>query len=152
MPIVRTYGCSRCGHVMDVTLTFAQADDPPPACPRCNVARGMQQEFKPVAIGGSVATRARDLAQTIAAEDYHVADIEMDRREGSRPKVRYKDQTPQTASTWQAASETLTAAISAGRESRLKYGSGLDILQENLKNGTQPDLIEVSRRRAMRIW
>lgn len=151
MPIVRTYGCNQCGYVMEVTLRLDQADDAAPACPMCE-RRAMRQEFKPVAITGSVAARARDLAQTIAHEDYHVADIEMDRRAQSRPTVRYKDQGAPSASTWSVANEALQSAISAGRASRQKYGDGLDILQANLKDGTQPDLIEISKKRAMRIW
>jgi hypothetical protein len=42
--------------------------------------------------------------------------------------------------------------MAAGRQTRLKHGSGLDILQANLKSGVEPDLIEVSKRRAMRVW
>ena len=154
MPIVRTYGCRNCGHVLEITLTLAQADDPPPRCPVCRGVKreSMQQEFKPVAIGGSTATRARDYAQTIANEDYHVADIQMDRRAGSKPVVRYKDQGAPSASTWSVANDAVQAAITAGRASRQQYGDGLDILHSNLKDGTQPDLIEVSKRRAMRIW
>lgn len=84
--------------------------------------------------------------------DYHVADMQRDKH-ATTPTVRYQDASsaiPQ--SSWQAASETLQAAIVSGRESRLKHGSGLDVLQANLKSGAEPDLIENSKRRAMRVW
>jgi hypothetical protein len=35
---------------------------------------------------------------------------------------------------------------------RLKYGSGLDVLQHNIKTGAEPDLVEISKRRAMRVF
>ena len=138
---------------MDVTLRLDQADDPPPPCPAC-AQRQMRQEFQPPRIVGSTAARARDLAQTIAHEDYHVADMQMDRRRDSTPKVRYKyENVAPASSTWGIAHEAVQAAITAGRDTRLKYGgSGLDILQKNLKDGTQPDLIELSKKRCMRIW
>lgn len=153
MPIVRTYACEECGHFMEVTLRFDQADDPAPACPHCAQAAAMRQEFKPVAIGGSTATKAKDLALTIAHEDYGVADIETDHRRDSIPKVRFKDQgNAAQASAWGAANATLEHAVAIGRQTRLKYGSGLDILQNALKTGEQPDLIEVSKKRAMKVW
>lgn len=137
---------------MDVTLTLAQADAEPPDCPLCAVAT--VQEFKPVAIGGSTATRARDMALTIAHEDYGVADITTDHRRDSVPKVRFKDQgTPAQASTWGAAGAMLEHAVAIGRQTRLQNGgSGLDVLQRALATGEQPDLIEASKRRAMKIW
>ena len=52
----------------------------------------MQQEFKPFAIGGSTVGKAVALAETIASEDYGVADMHHDTRHGGTPKVRYKDQ------------------------------------------------------------
>ena len=42
-------------------------------------------------------------------------------------------------------------AIAAGRANRLRYGSGLDVLQHNLKTGVQPDLIELSKRRSIKL-
>jgi len=111
----------------------------------------MQQEYKPVALGGSNRSKATALAEDIAAQDYNVADISLDGK-GGRNKVRYKDQAEATKSVWTAAQDAIQGAISAGRESRLKYGSGLDILQKSLKDGTQPDLIELSKKRSMRIW
>lgn len=153
MPIVRTYGCGECGHFMDVTLSMDQVDDPPPECPHC--ATRTFQEFRPVAIGGSTVGKAVALAETIAHEDYGVADITHDTRHGGTPKVRYKDQgTPAQASTWGAAHASLEQAVAMGRQTRLANGgfSGVDTLQRMLKDGSQPDLIEASKRRAMRVW
>lgn len=155
MPIVRTFGCERCGHFLEVTLTMEQCDDPPPECPRCNIVSPMQQEFRPFAIGGSTVGKAVKLAETIANEDYGVADMQHDTREGGVPKVRYKDQgTPAQASTWGAAGAMLDQAVSLGRQARMANGglNGVDILQRALKSGEQPDLIEASKKRAMRIW
>jgi hypothetical protein len=159
MPIVRTYACEDCGHFMKVTLRADQWDVPAPNCPRCNaydLSNPMRQEFKPVAITGSPAARARELAEDIAAKDYHVADMQWEKRQDGTPKVRYKDETPQSvASTgsWGVTGEALQQAVALGREVRLKHGgSGLDMLQRALKDGTQPDLIEVSKKRAISIW
>jgi hypothetical protein len=55
-----------------------------------------------------------------------------------------------SASWWGIAREVLEAAVAGGRKTRLKYGSGLDVLQDNLKSGAQPDLIELSKRRSPR--
>lgn len=145
---------------MEVTLALDQADDPPPICPKCTWGQHhqgdarMRQEFKPFAIGGSTKVRAGDLALKIAEEDYGVADIEVDGRKESVPKVRFKDQgTPGQASFWGAAGAAITEAAANGRQTRLHHGgSGLDILQRNIKDGTEPDLIEVSKKRSMRIW
>jgi putative FmdB family regulatory protein len=157
MPIVRTFGCNDCGHFIEVTLTMEQVDDPPPECPHCTGDR-MQQEFKPIAIGGSTVGKAVKLAETIAAEDYGVADMQHDTRRGGTPKVRYKDQgntlQQQQLSSWGAPGNVLSEAIAMGRQTRLANGgySGVDTLQKMLKDGTQPDLIENSKRRAMRVW
>lgn len=153
MPIVRTYGCDRCGHFTEVTLTFAQADDPPPDCPHCAVAT--VQEFKPLAIVGSIKARAADLAQTIAHEDYHATDIEVDYRQESVPKVRFKDQTSSAPpSVWTGGNAMLAQALAFGRQARMQSGgeSPIESLKRSIANGSQPDLIEVSKRRAMRIW
>jgi hypothetical protein len=112
----------------------------------------MQQDFQPVAIGGSVRSKAEKMTEDILRNDYHVADLQRDHRDQSTPKVRYQDQRPQSNSTWGIAREALETAMAAGRQTRLKHGSGLDILQANLKSGVEPDLIEVSKRRAMRVW
>jgi hypothetical protein len=161
MPIVRTFGCGDCGHFMDVTLTMEQVDEEPPLCPRCaeaSLSKQMAQEFKPIAIGGSTVGRAVKLAETIAAEDYGVADMQHDTRYGGTPKVRYKDQgnSMQQAqvSSWGAPGNVLSEAMALGRQTRMANGgySGVDTLQKMLKDGTQPDLIENSKRRAMRVW
>jgi putative FmdB family regulatory protein len=152
MPIVRTYACEDCMHMMDVVLSMDQVDDPPPPCPAC-AARPMRQEFKPVALGGGVSARAHAIAEDVASNDYHVSDMNVGRKEGDRTKVRYKDTTANIKpSTWNAAKETLEVAIAAGRQSRLKHGSGLDVLQATLKSGEQPDLIEASKRRMIKLW
>lgn len=152
MPIVRTYACAECNHMMEVVLSADQWDAEPPECPACS-AREMRQEFKPVAIGGSTRAKAVALAEDIAEKDYGVADMKS-RGEGESMKVRYKDQTNTLpASTWTgAASAALSEAIATGRETRLKYGNGLDVLQSALKSGAQPDLIAESKKRAVRVW
>lgn len=147
--IIRTYGCEHCNHTLTVELRSEQWDQEPPECPRC--ANTTHQEFVPPAIGGSLRGKATALALDIAEKDYGVADIQADGKPEGRPKVRFRDQTEST-STWGVQTEALSQAIAAGRESRLKYGSGLDVLQTSLKNGSQPDLIEASKRRSMRVW
>lgn len=148
--ILRTYACDACGHSMTVELRAEQWDQGPPDCPVC--AQITAQAFKPPAIGGSARSRAVDLALDIAEKDYGVADIQADGREGGKPKVRYKDDMANPPSTWGAQSAALAQAVALGRENRLRYGSGLDVLQQNLKSGVQPDLIEQSKRRSPRIW
>jgi len=153
MPIVRSYFCEQCAHQMTITLTQEQWDDPPPDCPECS-RRAMQQEFRPVAITGSPSARAHAIAEDIAANDYHVADMGDARKEGDLPKVRYKDASPASlpASSWSGvSSEALSAAMTAGRHTRLNFGSGLDELQANIKSGAEPDLIANSKRRAIRV-
>lgn len=151
MPIVRTYQCGDCFHRVELTLEASQWDDPPPDCPACAV-REMDQEFKPVAIGGSHRARAISMAEKIAAEDYGVADMKLNKG-GEPPKVRYKDQgNPAQASTWGIGGDVLTNAMRIGRQTRMQHGDGLDVLQNALKSGAQPDLIELSKKRAARIW
>lgn len=147
--ILRTYACETCGHMVEVELRQEQWNVEPPTCPMC--AQQTHQEFVPPAIGGSHRARATKLAETIAAEDYGVADMQRDNREGGRPKVRFKDDN-RPPSTWGAQQAALEQAVALGRESRLKYGSGLEILQHNLKTGVQPDLIELSKRRSAKVW
>jgi hypothetical protein len=152
MPIIRTYACEDCFHLMDVTLSMDQVDDPPPPCPMC-AQRPMRQEFKPVSLGGSATSRAHAIAEDIAANDYHVSDMNVGRKQGERTQARYKDTTANVApSQWSAAQETLQQAVVMGRQTRLKYGSGLDVLQSTLKSGDLPDLIEVSKRRMIKVW
>jgi hypothetical protein len=137
-----------------------------PACAEREATKPMAQEFKPVAIGGSTRARAVKLAETIAAEDYGVADIHVEGREGVRNKVRYKDVTPSTVlqSGWGSVpgmgggktitvdSALMATAMAAGRATRAAGGDGLDILQGALKSGAQPDLIEQSKKHMARVW
>ena len=154
MPIMRTYMCGECSHRMEVVLDADQWDAPPPSCESCDA--NTRQEFKAPAIGGSVSMRAHRVAEDIIANDYQVADVRFDNRDGGRPKVRYKDQSAtQLQSTWggqiQGALET---AVSIGKQNRRENGGfdGLDMLKANLASGAQPDLIEASRRRAIKVW
>lgn len=147
--ILRTYGCEQCNHTMTVELASDQWDAEPPECPMC--ANATHQEFLPPAIGGSLRGKATALALDIAEKDYGVADIQADGREGGVPKVRLKEGSAD-ASSWGTAPAAMAQAMALGRETRLKYGSGLDVLQTNLKNGSQPDLIELSKRRSIRVW
>lgn len=150
--IIRTYMCDQCAHTTEVTLRADQWDSPPPACEIC--AQRTHQEFKPPALIGSIGARARDLALDIAHNDYGVADLQVDGKEGETPKFRLKDQgAPTQAATWGVAQEALESAIAAGRQNRLQFGGdGLDVLKRQLKTGDQPDLIEISKRRSMRVW
>jgi hypothetical protein len=160
MPIIRTYACPECSHFLEVWVNPEQWDQPPPECPQC--AARLQQEFKPPAlVGMTPASKAAALAYKIAEEDYGVADIKPDGgRVGSTPKVSYKDiVNPQIMkvterSTWGANQEVVEGAISIGRRTRSEMGGkdGLDRLQEGIKAGTIPDLIEVSKRRSMKVW
>jgi len=148
--ILRTYGCENCGHFLEVELRADQWDQEPPECPHCTDAV-MGQAFKPPAITGSHIRRATDLAYDIAEKDYGVAD--MTPNKGGPPTVRYKDAAPPAgASTWSANTAALEQAVALGRENRLRFGSGLEALQTSLKNGTQPDLIEMSKKRSIRGW
>lgn len=144
--------CGDCGHCLEVTLTFEQWNDPAPTCPEC-ARREMAQDIKPVAIGGSVRAKAVKLAETIAAEDYGVADMKIEGKEGVRNKVRYRDDKRPRPEHWGVSNEALQTAIALGRQTRQQYGGdGLDMLQRALKSGDQPDLIELSKKRSARIW
>jgi putative FmdB family regulatory protein len=155
MPIRRTYACPECNHFMEVTLSAEQWDDPPPSCPACD-EREMQQRFKaPGIVNSSPHSRAQALTEDILANDYHVSDIQRDRHRESRPKVRYKDSTPsQLPSNWNTitAPAAMETALAVGRQNRLEFGSGLDVLQANLRSGAQADLVEVSKKRSAKIW
>lgn len=139
---------------MEVTLRSDQWQEEAPVCPACE-AHKMGQEFRPVAIGGSVRAKAVKLAETIATEDYHVADFKAEGRQGGgAANVRYKDSSS-PPSNWMNINGGAMAqqAIAAGRNTRARYGGdGLDVLQTNLRDGTQPDLIEVSKKRSIRVW
>ena len=158
MPIVRTYACPECNHMIEVTLAAEDWDAEPPNCPRCiawDFEEPMRQEFKAPAIVGSPRARATALAEDIAAKDYHVADMQRDKH-APTPKVRYQDQNP---SNWGKAPDgsvitpaAIQQAMALGRQTRLNFGDGLDVLQSNLKNGAEPDLIEISKRRSTKIW
>jgi hypothetical protein len=131
-----------------------QWDEPAPDCPMC-AERAMRQDFKPVAIGGSIAGKANAITEQILSEDYGVADMKRDRREGSTPTHRYKDQgTPAQASVWGATGDMVNQAAAIGRQTRLASGglNGVDILQKAIKSGAQPDLIEASKRRGLKVW
>jgi hypothetical protein len=152
--IIKTYACPACNHWMEVTLTAEQWDDPEPDCPMC--AARTQQEFKPFGITGSIGTRAHDIAEQIVTEDYHAADFQREPRRDGTPSVRYKDQTNDVIpASWQSEQPhaALEQAIAVGRQSRLRHGSGLDVLQANLKSGAEPDLIANSKRsRMIKLW
>ena len=153
MPIQRTYMCGECSHRMEVTLAADQWDAPPPSCEVCDMRMG--QEFMPPRIGGSVSMRAHRLAEDIIAKDYQVADVKFDNRQGGTPKVRYKDQTAASVgSSWQGAHQLLEQAVAIGKQTRREAGGfdGLDMLKANLASGAQVDLIEASRRRAIKVW
>ena len=139
---------------MEVVLSADQWDAPPPSCESCDTRMG--QEFKAPAIGGSVSMRAHRVAQDIIANDYNVANVTFDNRQGGTPKVRYKDQSATALqSTWggqiQGALET---AVSIGKQTRREMGGadGLDILKKSLETGAQPDLLAQSKRRAIKVW
>jgi hypothetical protein len=154
MPIIRTYACGSCNFMMEVSLRADQWDAEPPECPQC--AQHTRQEFHPIAIGGSNRAKAVKIAEDIAEHDYGVADFKAEGREGGRATVRYKDQTINgvAPSHWNslAGNADFQKAMALGRDTRIRFGDGLEILQKNLKDGTQPDLIEASKRRSMKVW
>jgi len=146
--------CPECSHRMEVTLAADQWDAPPPSCDMCDAAE-TRQEFLPPRIGGSRGAKARALTEDIIANDYGVADIKFDSRQGGTPKVRYKDQTAASVgSSWQGASELIQQAVAIGKQTRREAGGfdGLDLLKANLASGAQPDLIAASKRRAIKVW
>lgn len=138
-----------------IELAFDQADAEAPDCPHCE---GMtRQEFQPVAIAGKAAgyrAAATKMAETIAHEDYGVADMTI--RKGEHAKVRYKEPPGSSnlgSSSWVGPNfDMLQAGLREGRAVREQFGSGLEVLQGNLASGKQPDLIEVSKRRSMKVW
>lgn len=160
MPITRTYACPECNHYWTVVLSAEQWDDPAPSCDACD-ARETQQVFKPPAIGGSARLKAASIAEDIISRDFNVSNFTPGTREGDQAKVTYKDTTPGVApSSWtgpnakqmQIGQEALESVLSLGRQTRLKYGSGLDVLQQTLKSGDLPDLYEESKKKSARIW
>lgn len=154
MPITRSYMCDQCAHYMTVVLDADQWDEPAPECPRCAQAQ-MGQDFRPVAIGGSVRSKAEKITEDILENDYHVSNIHRDHRDGAIPKAEFKGPQATGAANrahWSMSREVLETAAAMGRQSRIKHGTGLDILQHNLKTGAEPDLIAISKRRAMKIY
>lgn len=152
MPIVRSYMCPECAHQLTVTLTMEQVDEPAPACPRCSASEAgepMRQEFKaPGIVGHSARSKAEAITDDILRNDYKVSDMN---RSPSRPNLSY--QSPSSdRHTWGVAREALESAIASGRRIRQQYGTGLDILQANLKSGKEPDLIAESKKRAIKIY
>ena len=146
--ILRTYVCADCNYMMEVELRADQWDQDAPECPRCDGST--RQDFKAPAIGGTLATKARDTALEIAEQDYGVANYKS-RPKGEPPDVRYKDAAAGGGSTWgvggqNATHAALEQAAAIGRETRLQHGSGLDIIK------TMPDMIAASRRRSARVW
>ena len=140
---------------MEVVLSAEDWDKSPPSCEACD-AREMTQEFKPFGIGGSIHANAARITEDIIANDYGVSNFNSDHRMGAVPKVQYKDQTANVLpSAWQKAAhnETLQQAIAIGQRNRREFKmDGLDILKRNIMDGTQPDLIEASKRRSIKVW
>ena len=134
---------------MKLEFKSSEWNRPPPDCPRC-AQLPMRQEFTPIAIGGSVHARAAAIAEDIAANDYNVANMHNDNREGSVPKVTYKDsKEPVTVagkSAWGAHPEALLGAAAIGKQTRLKHGSSLDIIK------TMPDYIANSKKLSAKVW
>ena len=150
MPIVRTYLCNDCGYRLQQTLRADQWEEPAPECPQC-AKYYMDQEFKPPAIVGSNLAKARAIATRIAEEDFGVADMDIRGRRGEANKVRYQDApATQTPSNWMAANATLQQGMAIGRQTRLEGYDGLNQLHAGLKSGTIPDILELSKRRAIR--
>lgn len=151
MSIHRVYMCGECGNRIEVTLSSDQWDQPAPSCPACDAADKMGQEFH-VNIGGSLASRAAAITEDIMRRDYGISNYTGDNREGGVGKVNYASPPTGSVGTSQWAGNMLQEAISIGRKTRMEGGSGLDILQRNLKSGAQPDLIEASKQRAIKVW
>ena len=150
--IHRTYMCEFCGHRLEVELRSDQWQEGPPDCPQC-ASTPTVQVFHPPAIVGGHSARAHAIAETIAAEDYNVADLRSPSRSG--PSVRYKDAPAADIlppSSWTAGHPQMAQALALGRETRLRHGNGLDVLQGALKSGAQRDLIADSRQRSMKVW
>lgn len=158
MPITRTYQCPECNHRMTAVLSADQWNALPPSCEACD-AHEMRQDFRPVAIGGSIAARAAAITEQIIATDYGVADFKGEHRLGGTPSARLKDQSSNVLpASWAAAQELLAQAVDVGRAQRhVRYekgpqGNALDVLKGALASGEQPDLIENSKRRAIKVW
>lgn len=150
--IVRTFMCDACATTVEQTLPAESWQAPAPRCPQCDAGR-MDQEMRFPAIIGSARSRAVATAERIAAEDYGVANMHIEGKEGVRNKVTYKDQKTTISGQWTNNREAIETAAAIGRQTRQQFGGdGLDILQRALKSGDQPDLIEMSKRRSARVW
>jgi putative FmdB family regulatory protein len=155
MPIVRTYQCADCGHLMDITLRLEDWETPAPDCPVC-AKKEMVRDFKPFAIGGSPTYKAAKMAERIAEEDYGVADMKLDGK-GGKNKIRYKDQgNPLQSSSWGSASASramIEQAIAIGKSTKAQTGGldGLDILKRNIRSGVETDILAASRQRSLRV-
>lgn len=80
----RRYKCGDCGHVFD--CRHASADEPPPPCPACPVTAAASGQLPAYVapmpgINGSK-SKAIDLAQQMAEEDYGLTDINDNQRTG----------------------------------------------------------------------
>ena len=145
--------CPECANRIEVALSAEQWDAPPPSCLVCD-AREMNQEFKTPAIGGSHMSRAAAITESIIANDYGVSNVTLDRKGGPN-KIEYKDQSNSLVNggAWAGQRAMLEQAISIGKSNRREFGmDGLDILKRNLASGAQPDLIEVSKKRSIKVW
>ena len=143
--------CPECANRIEVVLSAEQWDAPPPSCEICD-ARAMNQEFKSPAIGGSHMSRAAAITESIIANDYGVSNLTLDRKGGPN-KVTYKDQSGGFSGAWSGQRAMLEQAISIGKSNRREFGmDGLDILKRNLASGAQPDLIEMSKKRSIKIY
>ena len=161
MPIVRTYGCPVCNHLIEAVLSAENWDQAPPPCPSCD-AREMQQEFQPPRINGSAGARASAITENILSNDYAVANIPTSPSRGGPvtykddmmgvPKVQGRTWSNATPSFWGANGAALGEAAASGRAIRQQFGNGLDVLQSCLKDGSQRDLIADSRMRSARVW
>jgi len=144
---------------MEVSLSAEQWDAPAPSCEACDARETNQVFERGPAIGGSLAAKAARITESIIANDYGVANFKGEHREGGTPQVRYKDESPGVLpASWQAAQGMLAQAVDVGRAQRhIRYekgpqGNALDVLKGALASGEQPDLIERSKSRAIKVW
>lgn len=141
MPI-RTYGCPDCGGVLEVVLTMAEWEAPPPDCPNC--AAATEQQFKPFAVGGSAQVRAAKIAQEIAEKDLGLTNFELGRH-GAPAAPGYGHQAPKPPPGIDSQA-VLKSMLGSGQAqidpSRGGRGfSALRQLQDGIRDGTVPDLV-----------
>jgi putative FmdB family regulatory protein len=143
MPI-RTYGCPDCGNVMDVVLTVAEWETPPPDCPVCTAQT--EQHFKPFAVGGSVQGRAAAIAQDIAEKDFGLTNFELGRH-GEPAAPRYGAPAVPKAPPGVDPQAVLKGMIGSTGRAQIdpsRSGAGfspLRALQDGIKGGLIPDLV-----------